>query len=203
MEEAIENGVAAPRLSRGLVAILIAAWMLVVCGSFVMLWRYKSTPGAAGAKSDWPHASHLARSEDRATLVLFAHPYCPCTRASLEQLSRIMARVGGRVDAKVLFSEIADEDPKTSELWKKVEAIPGLVPLVDRDGMEAAAFGAKTSGHVVLFDRSGRGLYSGGITSARGHEGDNPGAQRVVALIATGVADRDTAPIFGCALKDD
>jgi glyoxylase-like metal-dependent hydrolase (beta-lactamase superfamily II) len=33
-----------------------------------------------------------------------------------------------------------------------------------------------TSGHVLVYDRSGKLLFSGGIAGARGQEGDNTGS---------------------------
>jgi len=70
----------------------------------------------------------------------------------------------------------------------------------DGGGAEAKRFGAETSGAVVLYDRAGRLVFHGGITAARGHEGDSFGQQRIAALLTGARADRTDAPVFGCAL---
>jgi hypothetical protein len=71
----------------------------------------------------------------------------------------------------------------------------------DDDGVEAARFQALTSGATALYDPQGRLLFSGGITSARGHEGDSFGIRRISSLLRTGKADRADAPVFGCSLR--
>ena len=77
------------------------------------------------------------------------------------------------------------------------------VVLVDRDadGVEAARFGAKTSGQALLYAADGRLLFHGGLTPSRGHEGDNEGLRRVTAIL-DGKAARDESPVFGCSLRD-
>jgi hypothetical protein len=72
----------------------------------------------------------------------------------------------------------------------------------DTDGREAALFGAKTSGQVLVYDGTGRLRFSGGITGGRSHSGDNPGRARVEALLLSGTLDRPISPVFGCALFD-
>jgi len=201
----MDDGVAiAPQpVARSWGAIAVAAWLAIVCGAFVLLVRYKSTPGEGGARVDWPMQSRLPRASDRFTLIMFAHPFCPCTRASMNQLDELVGRTRGRARVLVVFTKLDGEDVTESALWKRAAKIEGVTALVDADGSEAAAFDSKTSGHVVLFDREGRNVFSGGITSARGHEGDNPGSQRVLSLLTNGSAELATSPIFGCALQDE
>jgi len=50
---------------------------------------------------------------------------------------------------------------------------------------------------------SGRLAFSGGITLARGHEGDSAGLQRIRSLLRTGKADRSEAPVYGCSLRHE
>jgi hypothetical protein len=68
-------------------------------------------------------------------------------------------------------------------------------------GQKPIAFGAATSGEALLYGPDGRLEFAGGITSSRGHEGDNPGADRIVSLVTTGSAELATAPVFGCPLN--
>jgi hypothetical protein len=181
-------------------------WVLTLAPGFTLLWKYKMRPGeAAGAPAFWPVGTRIARNRDRATLVLFAHPQCPCTRASLAELARLMARFGDRIGANVVFLRPSDVggDWDTSDLWRRASAIPGVTIVRDDDGVEAARFRASTSGATVVYDIQGRLLFSGGITSARGHEGDSAGLERIRSLIRTGKADRSDAPVYGCSLRHE
>ena len=69
-----------------------------------VLYDHQGSAGAAAAAPQtWPSASGIERDPQRPTLVMLAHPRCPCTRASLEELAVLMTRLGGRLDAHVLF----------------------------------------------------------------------------------------------------
>src|SRR5439155_10970718 len=62
-------------------------WMLLVCGGLGVLVSFENSPGAAESPAmRWPADSRIERVENRATLVMLAHPRCPCTRASLREL---------------------------------------------------------------------------------------------------------------------
>src|SRR5688572_7983088 len=74
---------------------LTILWGVFVGFGFRGLWAYESRPGAAATPPlQWPAASSIQRVEGTPTLVMLAHPHCPCTRASIEELNRIMAHAG-------------------------------------------------------------------------------------------------------------
>jgi hypothetical protein len=75
--------------------------------------------------------------------------------------------------------------------------------LDDVDGTEARRFGALTSGQVVVYDADGRLRFSGGITPARGHAGDNAGRSAIIALLEGASSASVETPVFGCSLLDD
>jgi hypothetical protein len=52
----------------------------------------------------------------------------------------------------------------------------------------------------VLYDSAGNLLFRGGITSARGHAGDNAGRAAVVSLLTSDEAEGRDTPVFGCPL---
>jgi hypothetical protein len=54
----------------------------------------------------------------------------------------------------------------------------------------------------MLYDGNGRLLFSGGITGARGHSGDNAGRSTVLSLLSRDTVDRAETPVFGCSLFD-
>jgi hypothetical protein len=114
----------------------------------------------------------------------------------------LMAHCRGRLDAYVLLEHpegVSDEWVK-SDLWNRASTIPGVSVLEDRRGTEAQHFRALTSGQVFLYGADGRLLFSGGITAARGHVGDNPGRLAIESLVNSGTAERDHSVVFGCPL---
>src|SRR5258706_4172276 len=189
-------------IRRGTITLLAGVWGFAVIGGFILLNRYKSTAGAAAAPPErWPVSARVERASG-ATLLMFAHPMCPCTRASLTELGHLMERLHGQVTARILFATPQDRehDWSGSALWAQARAIPDSTVLTDPDGREAEAFGVKTSGQVVYYDAAGVLRFRGGITIARGHEGESPGADRIAALARGEAPDHDSAPVFGCSL---
>jgi hypothetical protein len=186
--------------------ILVAtsvSWLLLIGSGVAFLWNYEGKPGVAAAAPEvWPADSRIRRASDRATLVMLAHPHCPCTRASVGELSRLMTQAQGRVKAYVLFVKPANlsDGWEQTDLLTSAAAIPGVTVVRDDEGVEASRFRAATSGQTVLYDSDGKLLFSGGITSARGHEGDNAGRTAIVSLLTSGTAEQDETPVFGCPL---
>ena len=183
--------------------VVVAIWGAAIMTGLGLLLGYSLTPGqAAQSPSRWPAHVSLARSGNRPELVMVAHPYCPCTRASISELAWVMTRLKGQVTATVLFFE--DEttpDLKRSEHWASAARIDGVRVVADPEGKQANQFGAFTSGQVYLYDKGGVLLFSGGITPSRAHQGDNVGRRRIVDLVTRGTADRDASAVYGCELR--
>jgi hypothetical protein len=186
--------------------ILLAAcvfWLFVIGAGMKLIWGYESTPGvAASAPDSWPADSRIKPAAGRPTLVMLAHPHCPCTRASIGELARLMTQAQGRVTAYVLFVKppgFSDERER-ADLWASAAAIPGVTVVRDDEGVEAGRFGAATSGQTVLYDAAGRLIFSGGITAARGHAGDNAGRTAVVSLLVNDESEQKETPVYGCPL---
>jgi len=181
----------------------VLCWASLAVTGFWLLSAHETTPGeASAAAARWPEDSPLVRDPERPTLLLFAHPSCPCTRATVGELNRLMAQCQGRVAATVVFfkpSDTADQWERT-DLWRSAAAIPGVAVRVDVDGRDAARFGARTSGTLLVYATDGRLLFGGGITASRGHAGDNLGRDAVVTLLHQGQPERTTTPVFGCPL---
>jgi hypothetical protein len=193
------------RLSKGQF-ILIAActvWVLTIGVGLGLLWAYENAPGPVVAPpSQWPADSRIQLSADRPTLLMLAHPHCPCTRASIGELARLMTQAQDRVTTYVLFLKPAgsSDDWEKTDLWQSAARIPGVKVVVDDGGVEAQRFQAVTSGQTVLYDAQGSLLFSGGITASRGHFGDNAGQSAIVSLLHTGKAERSETFAFGCPL---
>ena len=186
-----------------LTALLGVIWIAAVASGLGFLLRYESTPGRVGViGASWPATSSIQRSEPNPTLVMLAHPHCPCTRASIGELAQIVADTQGKLNAYVLFTKPpgAGADWDDTELRRSAAAIPGVKVVTDADGSEARRFGAETSGHTLLFDRDGALLFSGGITASRGHAGRSAGESAIIAAVNGERNDRTRTPVFGCSL---
>ncbi len=186
-------------------AIIIGAfvWLSAACIGMGLLVGYENAPGpVAAAPVMWPRTSRIRPAPDHPTLVMLAHPHCPCTRASVGELAAIMAHSQGRLTAYVLFlkPEGFANDWEETQLWQSASQIPGVKVMIDGDGQEARLFHAVTSGQTVLYDSQGRLLFSGGITASRGHSGDNAGRSAIVSLVNAEVPDRTETLVFGCPL---
>src|SRR5437762_13408102 len=92
------------RHANRLVLVTSLFWLCAVTAGLAILWRYAGTPGpAAAAPARWPIASRLRPDLLRPTLVMFVHPHCPCSRASMSELALVMAHTQDRVASHVVF----------------------------------------------------------------------------------------------------
>ena len=186
-------------------ALLAFLWLGLVGFGIRILVSYETAPGQPGiTPKEWPRESQIPRANDLATLIMVAHPQCPCTRASLDELAQAMAVVNGKASACVLFlkPKNSPNEWEKTDLWSAAAAIPGVTVLADIDGREAALFHVETSGHTLLYDKEGRLLFSGGITASRGHSGDNAGESAIVSLLTGSGSGRNRTLVFGCSLLD-
>jgi hypothetical protein len=193
-------------LRKQMVAVaLVALWVPAVGFGISILLQYAYTPGRPAAPVErWPAGARIEPARQRATLILFAHPQCPCSRATIEELAKIITCCRQEVEATIFFY-LPSADARNwmaTELWRSAAAIPGVRVLADVRGAEARRFGARTSGQVLLFDASRRLVFNGGITASRGHYGDNDGEADIEALLLGRQPAHRKTPVFGCALME-
>jgi len=179
-------------------------WLSTACGGVFYLVRYENEPAAKDVSypSVFPPESRIARDANRPTLIFFAHPKCPCTRASLRELARLMTDVDGKLQASVIFIKPKDESEEwtNTDLRRSAEAIPNVRIIIDEDERETTIFNAQTSSLTLLYDRAGNLRFNGGITAARGHEGDNAGRRAVFEIVAEEADKTIETLVFGCPL---
>lgn len=171
---------------------------------WVVLTEYGSAPGQIGlAPAQLPLAHSSNRTADLPTLIMFAHPKCPCTRASIGELEILVSRLQEKVRAHVFFYKPSGEQDAwaQTDLWRHAGRLPAVSVHVDEEGKEAARFGALVSGQVVLYGPGDNLLFAGGITGARGHAGDNQGRQAVLDWILKGQSEHVQTHVFGCAIN--
>jgi hypothetical protein len=192
--------------ARVLLAAGVATWLLTVGAGMRMLWAYADTPGRrAAAKAAWPADASFARDTSGPVLVLFLHPQCPCSRATIEELARLLARAPAPAAIYALVYRPADADAgwERTDLWNSAAALRGVQVMTDVGGAQARVFGAFISGQTLLYSATGSLLFSGGITDARGHEGDNPGRAALTSILSGGTPAAKGTPVFGCYLYSE
>lgn len=174
--------------------LAVAVWLSAVAGGLWAWERHDATPGAAGDAIAPPAAP------GRWTLTVFAHPKCPCARATLIELAELAPAVPELV---VRVRIVVPPDPglgwERGEAWAAAGRVAGADVAADPGGAEARRCGAETSGHAVLTGPDGAVAFRGGLTPGRGRPGPGAGRRAVVDWVS-GRAGAPAAPVFGCEL---
>ena len=179
------------------------AWLSLVVSGFCCLISYEMRAGSSAvAPGEWPADVNLKFDPLRHNLVMFAHPKCPCTDASLKELRNVLAQARGAINPTIIFFKPAGtrSDWEQTDLFRNAMSTSGLNVVIDPDGFIAGKFGARTSGQVMLFDGRGHCVFTGGITGSRGQEGDNRGCALLLARTIGDVGGLAETPVYGCAL---
>lgn len=185
-----------------LLVAAIAVWLVGVIATFGYVWKYKSTPGTVGAVPvAWPADSAIIPVAGKPNLVVFTHPQCPCTRATIAELGRVASELGDRAQIHVVLVRPTDAPPHFEDgpIAERAARIGGVKLVVD-DGSEAKRFGSVTSGATVLYTSSGALAFHGGLTTARGHEGRSPAHTQIADVVLRDAGAALATPVFGCEI---
>lgn len=189
-------------MTRGWRVFAASLWLVMIAIGMVVVARHGALAGADSVSpSRWPAHSALVRDPSRPTLLCFVHPRCPCTRATIRELERIVSH-SPPAAVRIVFRDDPEGDVTSAETWSMAARIPNALRVRDPGGGEARRFGAATSGLVMLFGADGSLRFRGGVTRSRGHEGESVGG---VALGRALRGDRGAARwarVFGCGLMD-
>ncbi len=186
-----------------LISTLSFLWLFIVVFGLWQVFRYDNRPGmAAPAPVRWPKTISVKQNSHLASLIMVIHPHCPCSRASLAELSQLMARSQSHLNATVVFVQYPGVTQKwvQTDTWRQAGAIPGVRVLSDFNGKIAHQLRAQTSGQTYLYDGQGHLLFSGGLTGERGMEGDNAGLSAILSVVHGQSSSRTHTPVFGCPL---
>ena len=189
-------------LLRPALPLAFCLWLGLVAWGSGWLIHYSFAAGEGGrAPATLPPAFVSRTSPPRPLLLLPLHPRCPCSRATLHELARVLTRASNSCDVTVLMYRPGEQPDGWMEgsLLEECQRMH-LQVRPDPDGRVAASMGVFTSGGVLLYDRSRRLRYQGGITGARGHEGDNEGEDALVQNLDGTGRSRTSMPVFGCPL---
>jgi hypothetical protein len=193
------------RIGPWLAAILAGLWLIAAALGHRLIMNYDYTAAAPGNPPEkWPVTTSVPRTPGLSSIVVVAHPHCPCSRATVEELARLMALLQNRATATVMFVRPAgfSEEWERTDLWRDAARIPGVSVLTDLGGLEASRFGAQASGQTMLYDATGNLRFTGGITSSRGHAGDSLGRTAILSVVNTGNSGTSHTSVYGCSLHD-
>src|SRR6266851_2507095 len=141
-------------------------WLVGVGVGLRTILNYENSPAVPGsAPSQWPAQTRIERVPGLPSIVVMAHPHCPCTKATIGELALLMAHIQNRAAAAVVFVKPAgfQEQWAETDLWQSAKEIPGVIVLSDPNGLEASRFGAQASGQTMLYDANGKLQFNGGI----------------------------------------
>lgn len=165
--------------------------------------RYSKTPGPAGdiARLE-PQGTSIVFDTVKPTLIVFLHPYCPCSSASVLALEDIISKHRTAAKFYVVFvcPTNADVEWAKSDLYTRCTRNPALTTFIDRYEVEARKYGALTSGQTFVYGPDRRLRFSGGITPSRGAVWAGRERELVESSLDDLPSEPRYAPVFGCAL---
>src|SRR4051812_29352824 len=109
-----------PMLPRRTILVAAAAWAVLATAGLAKLTAYSAAAGTvAAAPHRFPSGGVIPAAAGEPTLIMLAHPHCPCSRASVAELARLLAEAERPLRAYVLFvrPEGVDEEWVESDLW--------------------------------------------------------------------------------------
>lgn len=182
-------------------ALLAGLWALCVCAGIGAMVKYEITPGVAATP---PTSISVPRSETSPRLFLFLHPQCSCSLATVGELNRVLSQMHRPVSTTVFFFKPASEPESFcvgTRIWNDAKTLPNASLQVDIDGKAAQKYGARCSGQILLYEaKTGRLVFSGGITESRGHEGESRGSDAILQYLRNGECPVSRTNVFGCAI---
>ncbi|QDS86054.1 hypothetical protein EC9_02120 [Rosistilla ulvae] len=198
--------------------LVTIGWLVAVAGCFAWITDYGLRTNPSNLSQDvanWPSQSSLPLADQSPTLVLFLHPKCSCSEATVGELQKILSAVATQsspLPNTLIVASMPTNEPsdwRDSRLNQRAQTLPNSTLVPDHQGIECARFGVNTSGTVMLFDPAGKQLFSGGVTTARGQAGESRAGGWLRTLLTQHDAthhphpDRDMCvvqPAFGCKL---
>lgn len=173
-----------------------------MAASFIAIAVYAKTAGPQAPPPATAGELTAPRPEGAWRIAMAVHPRCPCSRASIANLQRLLDRHAGTLTADLYVYRPATAAPEWSDtgIVRKATRLASLTAHDDVDGVVARWLGVEASGGVVLYSPEGVAVFYGGITRSRGHEGANAGIAAVEDALAGEPIDVGVPAVFGCPL---
>jgi hypothetical protein len=185
--------------------IVFTCWLGIVAMGMTYFNSYSNAPGyAANPPKYWPVGSRIQRPDgSKATLLVFLHPRCPCSEATVESLSHVLRYARNKADIVAIVYRPHGSGSKWQEgrLMAKLRSLEPVKIMVDEGGVQARLFDVQTSGQTMLYDAQGYVVFSGGITPSRGHNGDSEGRDSIEGYLSSNTSKGKISKVFGCSLR--
>ena len=224
------------RLTLTLKVAILAALTFAAAAGWYQLYLFSSTPGHQEPAP--PHLVPISSTAPRSpslsiapahptppstrqtslgsttlpTLLVFIHPQCSCTHATLTQLDQVLHSVQVPVQVELAIYQLPLKS-KSSQTFDPAQFLhQPFRSIPDTGGSLAKRFGAATSGEILLYAANGRLLFQGGITPSRSDTTPGPSTMALTtALRSTTISHSysrarspNTAPapfeVFGCPI---
>lgn len=198
---------------------LLVVLLVIAVVVFFKLTDYSTRPGESGdapahltdvrvAAVSWPATSSRKvqpkefAASGQPTLLLFYHPKCPCTAATVRVLQRLQTRFTTETSiiAVAYCPENQTEDWVNSATTRTLSKLENTQVLVDYAGKMTQEFGVFVSGHLLLYTSDGHLTFSGGITPYRGHEGDGPASSDLLKRVNQMQSGYQDWTVYGCSI---
>ena len=215
--------------------LLLTTSALAAIFGWYQLFRFAATPGeqsAAPARlpQNWAQSPsgaaensllHPVARSNSPLLLVFIHPQCSCTHATLDELDQILhdpiphdpirdaagnTRLAStqlastQIVLAVYHSPTLDRSPGLAAFTPATWLHAPFRLLTDTGGRLARRFGAATSGEIVLYAADGHLLFQGGITPERAHVGASPASAALRAALLHGTPQTRGFSVFGCSI---
>lgn len=181
----------------------IVVWGVTVFLGMQMLTSYSlDAIQAPTIPTQWPCDTNIERLIGQHQLLVFLHPKCSCSKATVTELHKALQNSKRSIAVTAVFFAPtgALANWTHGDLWDSCSQNFDGQCFTDSAGRESTRFGVQTSGHVMLFDEDGAQQFSGGVTSSRGHVGDNLGSNLIVQLLNGDTINTVEPPVFGCQI---
>ena len=142
------------------------------------------------------------RTSKSPSILLFVHPRCPHSIATVRQLRNILLRENYEINIRlsVLCPPDCRDDWYETSLLEEARRIQGIQVVLDYGGTLTKRYGALTSGMLLFYNDRNQLVFQGGITPTLGHEGDCPGRHSLEQALAGETPKQAQSQVFGCQL---
>ena len=183
---------------------MVVLWFIALAVIYGKLAVYSQSPEGLGTPP-MAAVANVSVHPEKYTLAVYIHPKCPCTQATLYEVERLMTKVRDEVALSFYIFGASDAPSVWFEgtLDQLEQKFPDSLVIRDIDGEYSKSAGASVSGSTVLYTPDGVPVFWGGVTSGRGHSGDNLGSDSILSIARGLEPTRSEAPVYGCRITDD
>jgi hypothetical protein len=168
-------------------------WGVALATGFHKAMGWEFQPGQAAL----PAHIH-AKPDERPLLIVVLHSQCPCSLATIENLTTLSVDQRHRLRIRFVFT---GPDMETSPAAKKASSFAEAEKEFLSEAEVVGRYGARTSGQAFLYDVHGHLVFSGGLTEARGVAGRVSDGMSAIVDTLAGRSCLVSAPVYGCALE--